>query len=105
MNAQTRGKLGRICSRKRQKNYFLSSEIITQLIYVTHYELNFEDNINQQKFDTWQQVPEAMISLDMLMAASSYVDKWGLVDVGQLGPANRYNWIEFPLRTVADCLH
>ena len=86
MNAQTRGKLGRICSRKCQKNYFLSS-------YVTQYELNFADKINQQKFDTWQQVPEAMISLDMLMAASSYVDKWGLVDVGQLGPANRYNWI------------
>ena len=35
------------------------------------------------------QVPEAMISLDLLMAASSFVDKWGLVDVGQLGPAAR----------------
>ena len=35
------------------------------------------------------QVPESMISLDLLMAASSFVDKWGLVDVGQLGPAAR----------------
>ena len=35
------------------------------------------------------QVPDSMISLDLLMAASSFVDKWGLVDVGQLGPAAR----------------
>ena len=34
-------------------------------------------------------VPDGMIALDVPMAASSYVDKWGLVDVGQLGPASR----------------
>ena len=36
------------------------------------------------------QLPEAMIALDIPMAATSFVDKWGLVDVGQLGPASRY---------------
>ena len=46
------------------------------------------------------QVPEAMISLDLLMAASSFVDKWGLVDVGQLGPAARLGWF-IPGRTGA----
>ena len=37
------------------------------------------------------QIPTAMISLDMWMPPSSYVDKWGLIDVGQLGPAGRWD--------------
>ena len=37
-------------------------------------------------------LPSAMVTLDLLMAASTYVDKWGLVDVGQLGPAARTGW-------------
>ena len=44
------------------------------------------------------QVPVSMISLDLLVAASSYIDKWGLVDVGQLGPAVRLGWF-LPSRT------
>ena len=36
--------------------------------------------------------------LDLLVAASSYIDKWGLVDVGQLGPAARLGWF-IPGRT------
>ena len=44
------------------------------------------------------QVPVSMISLDLLVAASSYIDKWGLVDVGQLGPAARLGWF-IPGRT------
>ena len=44
------------------------------------------------------QVPVSMISLDLLVAASSYIDKWGLVDVGQLGPAVRLAWL-VPSRT------
>ena len=37
------------------------------------------------------QIPTAMISLDMWMPPSSFVDQWGLIDVGQLGPAGRLN--------------
>ena len=36
-------------------------------------------------------IPTAMISLDMWMPPSSFVDNWGLIDVGQLGPAGRWN--------------
>ena len=43
-------------------------------------------------------VPQAMVSLDLMMAPTSYVDKWGLVDVGQLGPAVRLAWL-VPSRT------
>ena len=43
-------------------------------------------------------VPQAMVSLDLMMAPTSYVDKWGLVDVGQLGPAARLGWF-IPRRT------
>ena len=41
------------------------------------------------------QIPTAMISLDMWMPPSSFVDKWGLIDVGQLGPAGRSNIYSF----------
>ena len=37
-------------------------------------------------------LPQAMVALHLLMAPTSYVDKWGLVDVGQLGPAVRLGW-------------
>ena len=34
-------------------------------------------------------VPTAMLSMDVWLPPSSFVDKWGLIDVGQLGPAGR----------------
>ena len=36
-------------------------------------------------------IPPAMITLDMLLPPSQDVDTWGLVDVGQLGPAVRWD--------------
>ena len=44
------------------------------------------------------EVPEAMVSLHLEMAPTYFVDKWGLVDVGQLGPAVRLGWF-LPRRT------
>ena len=44
------------------------------------------------------EVPEAMVSLHLEMAPTYFVDKWGLVDVGQLGPAVRLGWF-LPSRT------
>ena len=43
-------------------------------------------------------VPQAMVSLHLEMAPTYFVDKWGLVDVGQLGPAVRLGWF-LPSRT------
>ena len=43
-------------------------------------------------------LPQAMVALDLMMAPTSYVDKWGLLDVGQLGPATRLGWF-LPMRT------
>ena len=49
------------------------------------------------------QIPTAMISLDMWMPPSSLVDKWGLIDVGQLGPAGRWDLHSVP--ELSDFLH
>ena len=35
-------------------------------------------------------IPPAMITLDMWLPPSQDVDSWGLLDVGQLGPAVRF---------------
>jgi len=43
-------------------------------------------------------IPTAMVSLDTWLPPSSFVDKWGLIDVGQLGPAGRFGWF-IPSRT------
>ena len=43
-------------------------------------------------------LPRAMLALHLMMAPTSYVDKWGLVDAGQLGPAVRRGWF-IPSRT------
>ena len=44
------------------------------------------------------ELPRAMVTLDLMMAATSTVDKWGLVDLGQLGPAVSQGWF-IPSRT------
>ena len=40
--------------------------------------------------ETLQEIPPSMITLDMLLPPSHDVDTWGLLDVGQLGPALRF---------------
>jgi len=45
-------------------------------------------------------VPAAMLSLDSLLGPSDWVDRWGLVDAGQLGPAVRPAWL-LPARLAA----
>ena len=39
-----------------------------------------------------------MMTIDMWLFPSHHVDTWGLLDVGQLGPAVRFGWF-MPNRT------
>jgi len=57
-----------------------------------------ERPFNSRVANNQLEIPTAMIALDVWLPPSSFVDKWGLIDVGQLGPAGRVGWF-IPSRT------
>ena len=56
------------------------------------------DDLDTRQDSHELEVPQAMVSLHLEMAPTYFVDKWGLLDVGQLGPAVRLGWF-LPSRT------
>ena len=56
------------------------------------------DSCDDLEPHTVLRLPQTMLALHLMMAPTSYVDKWGLVDAGQLGPAVRRGWF-IPWRT------
>ena len=52
-----------------------------------------ERPFNSRVANNQLEIPTAMIALDVWLPPSSFVDKWGLIDVGQLGPAGRLYYV------------